>query len=403
MDNQYCVLKLVYQAVIHAKKRKLYIRYSVCCLLTPRMSNLYGSARPKNQPIPISQSSIHSLSTELFLAKQRTSTSASSTAADRPRKKAKTLFSSSNKGVSARAARDLLGEDAGGAKSLGGGGGQSGLTDAELALSRRRMQEKAKLYDKLRKGEDLNGCTSAGQQQQQDGGDESLVDFTRKWKDEQRRGSGSESLSDSPSSDDEDIESYSPAPGEEMVEYTDEFGRTRLAPKSIAEKHRQRLPQTQTDDPKEPNPSLIYGPTIQTHAFTTATYSSLPESLPRVEDLPQNKPGGEERHYDANSELRSKGVGFYAFSGDNEQRRREMAELDATRKKTEEERRKREEGRKRRMEEVTRRREEIKKKKREVVGSRWLEGLVGELEAREGGAAAANGKASQEGGDHDLL
>lgn len=365
------------------------------------MANLYGYARPKNKPIPISQSSIHSLSTELFLAKQHTSTGVNSTAPDRPRgKKAKALFSS-NKGVSARAARDLLGsgEDA---KNLGGGGGgNSGLTDAELALSRKRMQEKAKLYDRLRRGEDLGGCTSMKKLQQWDEGDESLVDFTRKWKDEERRRSGSEPPSDSSlSSDDEGDGSHSPAPGEEMVEYIDEFGRTRVAPKSLAEKHRQELPHMQTDDPKEPNPNLIYGPTIQTHAFTTATYSSLPESLPRVEDLPQNsKPGGEERHYDAHSEVRTKGVGFYAFSGDNEQRRREMAELDTTRKKTEEERRKREEGRKRRMEEITRRREEIKKKKREVVGSRWLEGLAGELEAR--GNAATDSKASQEGGGHD--
>lgn len=282
--------------------------------------------------------------------------------------------------------------------NLGGAGGHSGLSDAELALSRRRMQEKTKLYDRLRRGEeDLD--TTRGQQQR-DGGDESLVDFTRKWMDEeQRRGGPGPPTDSSLSSGDEDIESYSPDPGEEMVEYTDEFGRTRVAPKSIAEKHRQQLSHLQTDDTKEPNPNLIYGSTIQTHAFTTATYSSLPESLPRVEDLPQNKPGDQERHYDANSEVRTKGVGFYAFSVNNEQRRREMAELIATRKKTEEERSKREEGRKRRTEEVARRREEIKKKKREVVGSRWLEGLVGELEAR--GNVATDGKASQEGGDHD--
>ena len=132
----------------------------------------------------------------------------------------------------------------------------------------------------------------------------------------------------------------------------------------------------------EPNPNLIYGSIIQTHAFTTAQFSSLPTQLPKVEDLPQTQPGAEEKHYDANSEIRTKGVGFYAFSRDNEQRKKEMEDLERARRKTEEERKKKEEGRKRRREEIEARREEIRRKKREVVGGRWLEGLMGELEAR---------------------
>ena len=266
------------------------------------------------------------------------------------------------------------------------------------------MEEKAKMYEKLRKGEYI----PPSKKQRRVGGlegheEERLVDFDRKWRDE---GSGSEHKnSDSESENSED--EVGPAPNnEEVVEYTDEFGRTRTAPKSVAEKYMRKLKEAEEEEGRggvgglgirnpdsESNPNLIYGSTIQTHAFTTNQFSSLPAQFPKIDELPQAQPGAEEKHYDANAEIRTKGVGFYAFSGDNEQRKKEMEELERARRKTEEERKKKEEGRKRRREEIEARREEIRRKKREVVGGRWLDGLMGELEARE----VKQGEAKDEG------
>ncbi|RPB21066.1 hypothetical protein L211DRAFT_459138 [Terfezia boudieri ATCC MYA-4762] len=289
---------------------------------------LYGHSRPKSKPIPISHSSIHSLSTELSLAKHRLSTDNPNPG--RPRgSKTKSLFAGSNKGVSSRAAKDLLLDDERpSSKSKAAEG--SGLTNAELARFRTNLEEKAKIYEKLRKGEYIP--PSKKQRRVAGGGqeEERLVDFDRKWREE---GSGSEpNNSDSESENSED--GIVPAPSEEeIVEYTDEFGRTRTAPKSIAEKHMRKLKQAEEEGGSgarnsdgEPNPNLIYGSIIQTHAFTTAQFSSLPAQLPKVEDLPQTQPSAEEKHYDANAEIRTKGVGFYAFSGDNEQRKKEMEE-----------------------------------------------------------------------------
>ncbi|KAF8420598.1 hypothetical protein EV426DRAFT_611394 [Tirmania nivea] len=350
---------------------------------------LYGHCRPKSKPIPISHSSIHSLSTELSLAKQRLSTDGTSTSSDttpgRPRGlKTKSLFAGSNKGVSSRAAKDLLfDDDRPSSKSRAAEG--SGLTDAEFARSKRKMEEKAKIYEKLRKGEFITSPKKQGWVGGIEGHEEErLVDFDRKWRDEESGSGPNNSDSESENSEDE----IGPAPpNEEIVEYMDEFGRTRTAPKSIAEKHMRKLKEAEegglevrnSDD--KPNPNLIYGSIIQTHAFTTNQFSSLPAQLPKVEDLPQTQPEAEEKHYDANAEIRTKGVGFYAFSGDNEQRKKQMEELMQARRKTEEERKKKEEGRKRRREEIEARREEIRRKKREIVGGRWLEGLMEELEA----------------------
>lgn len=240
------------------------------------------------------------------------------------------------------------------------------------------------MYDKLRKGEYI---PPTKKRRGGGGGDgveeEGLIDFDRKWRDE---GSGSDNESEA--DDDEEGNKIGPAaPGEEVVEYTDEFGRTRTAPKSVAVKHMRELQAAGGEDslrnnPDQPNPNLIYGSIIQTHAFTTATYSSLPEHLPNVEDLPSLKPGAEERHYDANSEIRTKGVGFYGFSTDNEQRKKEIEALEAATRKTHAERKKKEEAKMKRKEEIEKRREEIRKRKREVVGGKWLDGLMGELESR---------------------
>ncbi|RAL15406.1 CCDC174 family protein [Aspergillus homomorphus CBS 101889] len=46
----------------------------------------------------------------------------------------------------------------------------------------------------------------------------------------------------------------------------------------------------------------------------------------------------EETHYDAEAEVRNRGTGFYAFSKDEETRKRQMEELRAAREETQRER-----------------------------------------------------------------
>ncbi|KAF8462981.1 hypothetical protein BDZ91DRAFT_322410 [Kalaharituber pfeilii] len=332
--------------------------------------HLYGHARPKNKPIEISQSSIHSLSTELTLAKERLSKSTSggpiATAAGRPRgTKTKSLFSSSNKGVASRAARDLKDDDDTAIRLRESTSGHSGLTDAEFARSRRKLEEKVKLYNALRKGDpipaQLKQRRTHGRNGDDDGEHGSLVDFDRKWAEE---GRGSP-----PSSSPEDEAEIAPAEDEEMVEYTDEFGRTRTGPKSVAEKYRQNPPTPPLETAEEEN--IIYGPFIQTHAFSTAQYSSLPENISRPDEVFAPLGASDEasqKHYDASGEIRTKGVGFFAFSADNEMRKKQMEDLENLRKATEEERKKKEEQRKRKREEIERRKEEVRRKRREQVG-----------------------------------
>lgn len=82
-------------------------------------------------------------------------------------------------------------------------------------------------------------------------------------------------------------------------------------------------------------------------------------------------------HYDARSEVRSKGVGFYAFSRDEEGRKREMEGLEGMREGTERERREREEREGRRREALEERKRVIRVKREEKLAEAFLEGLDG--------------------------
>ncbi|KAI5805501.1 hypothetical protein DFH27DRAFT_551395 [Peziza echinospora] len=388
---------------------------------------LYGPARLKNKPIPISHSSIHSLSTELALAKanrHKNKNDSSSTATPTSRRsrggeKTAALFRSSNKGVSERALKDLQGQS-GGSGSGGGSATGMGLTSDELARSKRKMEEKAKLYDALRRGGDVGTLLPGSKKRRKNNiydddddddnnDDDQLIDFNRKWADEQKKKAQEAKTSDNTDADDtdssfeasdiEDLEeratnavAWGASPStasEEMVEYTDEFGRTRTAPKSLASKitaklasKAERLEEDRNGNQEEDN--LIYGNVIQTHAFTTLSHNSLPEHItaPEPKDLE-----AEEAHYLASNEIRTKGVGFYAFSGDSADRKREMEELEKVRKQTEEERERRAESRMRRKEAIEKRKAEIRKLRMKKVGERWLEGFMGELGMGPMGAA----------------
>ncbi|KAF8245251.1 hypothetical protein K440DRAFT_634748 [Wilcoxina mikolae CBS 423.85] len=139
-----------------------------------------------------------------------------------------------------------------------------------------------------------------------------------------------------------------------------------------------------TTDSSRPLPpvGIIYGNTIQTHAFQTPGFATLPEAADLTKAMPteEEEDLATEAHYDASKEVRTKGVGFYQFSTDNKVRKTEMEELLRERERTEAERKEKAERRKRKREENEKRKEEVRAKRRGKVGGSWLEEQFGSLD-----------------------
>ncbi|PWW73922.1 hypothetical protein C7212DRAFT_212870 [Tuber magnatum] len=336
--------------------------------------SLYGAPRPKSKPdpVPLSQSSIHALATELSLARARPRQS-------RTGPSQKPL---SNRGVAVRAARDEAGRTT--SRDIGGD-----VDEHELARSRKKLIVKARVYERLRK---VGGGDGEAEEEDR------LVDFDRKWVEE---GEPEFHSSASSSSDEPEDEG-------ETVEHTDDLGRTReVSKKTLARVLRReaRAKQRARDQQVPPSPahhhqlasqpppeSISYGPRIQTGAFQTANFSSVPTADMLAAAMPAEKAVVEEVHYDAGGEVRTKGVGFYRFSKDEEDRKREFQELEEERRRTERERERMAEKKRKRKEDLERRKEEVRKKRRGKVGGTWLEGFMGQLEGGRGGNAAEEDK-----------
>lgn len=342
---------------------------------------LYGKPRPKSKEINLLSSStaMHSLSAALSSA--RADASSGSRSSRRPA--TSSTFSKKNTGTAQRAAKDAIAMKekyavSGGKKGLRIKGGSASAADEKLSeweweKRRQRLEQKAEVYEKLKRGvvEDLEGERAL-----------TLVDWEGKWAKGEK--GGNDEVEENEKAEEEYEE-------EEMVEYTDEFGRTRKATKRQLEKEaaeREREAEASVR-PEEPS-QVIFGDVIQTHAFQTPEFvgtvpkkSELEALLPKPEDEEKEL----EMHYDASKEVRTKGVGFYQFSKDAEVRRREMEELLGERGKTEREKAEKEERRKRKREELEKRKEEVRAKRRGKVGGNWLErefGVGGVEEKGEG-------------------
>lgn len=371
---------------------------------------LYGIHRPKNTATKkdLISSSTVAFTTHLssLIANAKDSESATARGRARPSRTAKQdIFSVHNKGAQKRAAADEAatttenGQVHQRAEDIGR------VDDATLQRSKRRMEEKARVYEELRRGAYLEESSD----EEQGGGDEyaarlrrkernALVDFDRKWAEEEaaRRERGSDSEIEE---EDEDEERDSDADPNDLVEYEDEFGRTRTGTRAEAARAA-RLKQQQEneargiphDRSRPPRPeNLIHGPTIQTEAFRPSeTVAAQMSYLASRRDRSPTPP--EETHYDPDSEVRNRGTGFYAFSRDKEQRQREMEELMSARKETERER----EARRVRKAEIERAREERRRKIKELRGRRqaemFLEGLGDPARLMAAAAAASGGE-----------
>lgn len=251
--------------------------------------------------------------------------------------------------------------------------------NAHLA-ARRKMEEKARLYAAMKRGDYVP----------KEGEPTSLVDFDRKWAERQEADQSNKTTNDDESSSSSDDDDDTNA--DEIISFTDEFGRTRTGTRGELQRLERRLRASQhgaaelevmSARPKAPE-RLIYGDAVQADAFVAADEAAM-EAMARKRDRSLTPP--EMKHYDANGEIRTKGVGFFQFSKDEAVRKEEMEALERERATTEAERVKREEERALRKEEVKERRRVIEERRRAVGEKRaakmadsFLEGLAADME-----------------------
>lgn len=248
------------------------------------------------------------------------------------------------------------------------------------------MEEKAALYKAMKRGDFID------EEEREDR--QGLVDFDRKWAEEERRRKEKGGVSDDDDAEDSDDNGSEIQEdrdeASELIEYEDEFGRTRTGTKREYAKYQSAQllasklasgSEKYSARPSMPS-NLIYGDAVQAAAFNPdETIAERMAEIAAKRDKEATPPP--EKHYDANWEIRSKGAGFYSFSQDAETRKEEMSALERERKETEKVRGKeggaigvdkKKEERRRMIEERRKKVEEARGKKR---AERFLEELGG--------------------------
>ncbi|KAI1472836.1 uncharacterized protein F4812DRAFT_410446 [Daldinia caldariorum] len=373
----------------------------------PQDPNLYGQRPAKRQKkeIPLSSSlDFASQLTSLLSTSTSTSDPSSSVAASsstaafgrpRPNKNKDDIFSVKAKRKAA-APTDKDGSNSGAA-----GGAKLQLKDVrgtedekhDLARARRKMEEKARLYAAMKRGDYIA----------KEGEAAPLVDFDRKWAERHPEGENNNTnnaYSSSGTDNDDDDDEVD----QEMVEYKDEFGRTRRATRAEVarlDRRRQRMAlgaaelESMAAKPVKAPERLIFGDVIQSGAFNPEddTLSKMADLAAKRDKSPTPPP---DTHFDGRAEIRTKGVGFYQFSQEAEVRRGQMEELERERERTERARREREEQKDRRRREIEERRKKIGERRAEKLAESFLDGLAGEMSASSTGVEG-EGKGQEKG------
>lgn len=355
-------------------------------------SGLYGARDPskqKHKPISSSSSLAFSSNLSSLISTAKSGNGgASATSKDHASSSKSSIFTAHNKNVKKRALAD---EQAGQQQQQHKTSAVSGrASESELHRSKRKMLEKARLYDAMKRGEYLD----RSENDRYGGG---LVDFDRKWAAAQKGGEEDNDKEGTESSSGVDSESDQ---GEgsadstvEKIQWTDEFGRliTGTKKQHAHFERRQRIAAAAevafadaSARPTQPS-QIIYGDTIQTAAFNPETViQDRMAELAAKRDKEATPPP--DTHYDGEAEIRSKGTGFYGFSKDEEERKREMEGLERERSETEKKRQERREKLEARKREVEERREMVRNKRKERAEKEvdsFLDGLAGEIEVRE--------------------
>lgn len=317
---------------------------------------LYGIPRPKkaSDKEPTSSTNL-AFASQLSSLISAGSSSSKPTSAGRPRPKNKDdIFTVHNKNSRKRVLKDLDDTDFTQRHSTS----SEVLDETTWKRSKRKMEEKARLYAAMKRGD------------VEDADERYAVDFDRKWVEKQDAGE-----SDTSSDDDAGSEP------EEMVEYVDEFGRTRKGTKADAAREERRKksmldePDRFTARPAMPT-NIIYGDTIQTAAFNPdeTIAEKMAELASKREDTPPK-----DTHFDGSAEIRNKGTGYFRFSQDEEERKKQMEALEQERLETERKRAERDKKKEDRKREVEERRKALKEKRSKAQADKFLDGLIGEL------------------------
>ena len=240
------------------------------------------------------------------------------------------------------------------------------------------MDEKARLYAALKRGD------------VEDDGERYGVDFDKKWAEKADADDDGES-----SSSDDDLDHVvegSDGTDQQLVEWTDEFGRTRRGTAREAARAQRALKRSaQADEaansdrftarPVAPS-RVIRGDTIQAAAFNPddAVATQMADLAARRDRELTPPDAG---RYDSKSEVRTKGTGFYAFSRDEAERREERDALEKERKETErlrhEKEQKEDERKNRRRLAIEARRRAIHEQKARKQADEFLDGLGADI------------------------
>jgi hypothetical protein len=349
--------------------------------LSGKDAHLYGAkntARSKRKEISSSSTVAFSSTLSNLIKASSTGDGAKPTAAGRPRPQKDDIFKTHNKNVKKRALADLDDADLVTQKHRGRTSDEKDEDAASWKRTQRRMEEKARLYAALKRGdvEDMD--------------DKYGVDFDRKWADAQATGAGEESSSSDESSADE-----------AEVEYVDEFGRTRKGTRAEAlrEERRKRTLENDVPDRFTARPSMpeqiIYGDTVQTNAFNPdETIAQQMADLAAKRDKELTPPP--ELHFDGRAEARTRGTGFMYFDQDEEERRRQMSNLEKERAETERVRRERKEAIDKRKEMIREKKRAMAEKRSKGKAERFLDELGVEMAMGEGGGEGREAPAGTE-------
>lgn len=351
--------------------------------LSGKDAHLYGakhSARSKRKEISSSSTVAFSSTLSNLIKASSAGDGTKSTSAARARPQKDDIFKTHNRNVKKRALADLDDTDLATQKHRGRTADEKDEDAAHWKRTQRRMEEKARLYAALKRGdvEDID--------------DKYGVDFDQKWADAQAADAGNASSSSDDASADE----------QEQVSYVDEFGRTRTGTRADAAREERRkrtldhdAPDRFTARPSEPE-QLIYGDTVQTNAFNPdETIAQQMAELAAKRDKELTPPP--ELHFDGRAEARTRGTGFMYFDQDEEERKLQMGRLEKEREETERVRRERKD----RLEE---RREMIREKKRAMAEKRSkgkAERFLDELGVELGMGAEGNAEDAEGNKDED--
>jgi hypothetical protein len=329
--------------------------------MSSKDAHLYG-AKPKSQSKAKEISSSSSLafsSTLSSLIKSSASSDKPSTGRARPQKD--DIFKTHNKNVKKRALKDLEDTDFTQQKHRGRTADEQGEDEAAWKRTKRRMEEKARLYDALKRGD------------VEDRDDKYGVDFDRKWVEKQEKGEPDAASS-----------SESDASEEELMEYVDEFGRTRKGTRADVAREQRRKRNLAADEPDRftARPSMptdiIYGDAVQSNAFNPdETIAQAMADLAAKRDKELTPPP--ELHFDGRAEARQRGTGFMYFSKDEEERQEQIGNLEKEREETERVRKERKDAIEKRKEMIREKKRALQEKRSNGQAERFLDDLGTEL------------------------